>query len=83
MAETTVKEICDGYIVCDTPDGEVQLKADNVIIAAGYKVQSGEIPEECLNEKISYVRIGDCAEIGDAMKAIHEAYEVFMKFFIA
>ena len=83
IAETTVKEICDGYIVCDTPDGEVQLKADNVIIAAGYKVQSGEIPEECLNEKISYVRIGDCAEIGDAMKAIHEAYEVFMKFFIA
>ena len=35
MAETTVKEIIDGAVIVDTPEGEKTLPADNVIIASG------------------------------------------------
>lgn len=83
MAETTVKEICDGYIVADTNDGEIKIPADNVIIAAGFTTSENEIPLACLDEKISYTRVGDCENIGDAMKAIHQAYDVFTRLFIA
>ena len=36
MAETTVKEIIDGAVIVDTPEGEKTLPADNVIIASGF-----------------------------------------------
>lgn len=83
MTETKVKEICDGYILADTPEGEVKIPADNVIVASGFTPASNEIPLACLDEKISYSRVGDCETVGDAMKGIHQAYDLFMRLFIA
>lgn len=83
MAEITVKEICDGYLIAETAEGEIKIPADNVIVAVGFTPADNEIPLACLDEKISYTRIGDCENVGDAMKAIHQAYDVFMRLFIA
>ncbi|MEA4972530.1 MAG: FAD-dependent oxidoreductase [Candidatus Metalachnospira sp.] len=83
IAETTVREICDGYILADTADGEVKIPADNVIISAGFTPAENEIPSVCLDEKISYTKVGDCETVGDAMKGIHQAYDVFTRLFIA
>ncbi|MDD5945632.1 MAG: NAD(P)/FAD-dependent oxidoreductase [Clostridia bacterium] len=83
MSETAVKEICDGYIIADTPDGEKQIPADNVVIAAGFSPETNDITLACLDERISCAKIGDCAKVGDAMKGIHEAYDLFLRLFIA
>ncbi len=82
LTETAVKEIADGYILADTPEGEKRLQADNVIIAAGFKPLSTDITSACLDEKISYAKIGDCKEVKDAMNGIHDAYDLFLRFFI-
>ena len=83
MSETAVKEICGGYITADTPDGEKQIPADNVVIAAGFSPETNDITLACLDERISCAKIGDCAKVGDAMKGIHEAYDLFLRLFIA
>ncbi|MCD8036925.1 MAG: NAD(P)/FAD-dependent oxidoreductase [Clostridiales bacterium] len=83
MTETKIKEIGDGFVIADTPEGEVKLPADNVIVAAGFAPAKSDIALACLDEKISYTKIGDCAGVGDAMKGIHEAYGVFLRVFIA
>lgn len=83
MTETAVKEIGDGYVLAETAEGEIKIPADNVIIAAGFTPRSSDITLACLDEKISYAKIGDCEEVGDAMKGIHEAYELFLRLFIA
>lgn len=83
MKETMIKEIGDGYVIADTPEGEAKIPADNVIIAAGYVPKNSDITMACLDERISYAKIGDCNEVGDAMKGIHEAYDLFLRLFIA
>ena len=83
MTETAVKEIGDGYVLAETAEGEIKIPADNIIIAAGFTPRSSDITLACLDEKISYAKIGDCEEVGDAMKGIHEAYELFLRLFIA
>ena len=83
MTEATVKEIADGYVIVDTPEGEKNIPADNVIIAAGFTPRDNDITQACLDERISYAKIGDCGGIGDAMKGIHEAYDLFLRLFIA
>ena len=83
MAETTVKEIADGYILADTPEGEKKIPADNVIIASGFVPRDNDITQACLDERISYAKIGDFEKTGDAMKGIHEAYDLFLRLFIA
>ena len=83
MKETSVKEICDGYVIADTADGEIKIPADNIIIAAGYTPRNSDITLACLDERISYAKIGDCSGVGDAMKGIHEAYDLFLRLFIA
>ncbi len=83
MAETKVKEIGDGFVLAETAEGEVTLPADNVIIAAGFVPAANDIALACLDEKISYAKVGDCGGVGDAMKGIHEAYGLFLRLFIA
>lgn len=83
MTETTVKEITDGAVIVDTPEGEKSLSADNVIIASGFVPVDNDITQACLDERISYAKIGDCEKVGDAMKGIHEAYGIFLRLFIA
>ncbi|GFI61558.1 metal reductase [Clostridiales bacterium] len=81
--EISVKEICEGYVLADSPEGEIKLPADNIVVAAGFKPTENDIVTACLDEKISYAKVGDCDKTGDAMKGIHEAYQLFLRLFIA
>lgn len=83
MTETKIKEICDGYVIAETIEGDINIPADNVIIATGFTPKVSEIAETCFDERISCTKIGDCSNVGDAMQGIHEAYQQFLRFFIA
>ena len=70
---TTLKEVKDGSIVCNTAGGEIEIECDSVISSAGY------IPKPLTKEGGKVHLVGDCKEIGNLRTVIWRAYEVAMK----
>ena len=68
-----LKEVKDGSILMDTPDGEKEVACDSVILSAGY-VSTPAFPE---GKKVHLV--GDCLSVGNLRSVIWRAYEVGMK----
>ncbi len=61
--------------LCHTPDGEVKIKCDGIVLAVGYR------PERSLFEEIRFKRpgvhvIGDARRVKNIMYAIWDAFEV-------
>ncbi len=72
--ETTLKEVKDGSIVCDSKEkGTIEIPCDSVISSAGY------IPTPLAEESKKVHLVGDCNGIGNLRTVIWRAYEVAMK----
>ena len=71
--ETTLKEVRDGEIVCQTKTGEITIPCDSVISSVGY------VPAPLAAEGRNVHLVGDCKQVGNLRSVIWRAYEVAMK----
>ena len=69
---TRLKEVKDGSIVCEGPEGIVELPCDSVISSAGY------LPAPIAKEGGRVHLVGDCRKVGNLRSVIWRAYEVAM-----
>ncbi|MGN0995274.1 MAG: FAD-dependent oxidoreductase [Candidatus Ventricola sp.] len=69
---TRLKEVRDGSIVCEGPEGIVELPCDSVISSAGY------LPAPIAKEGGRVHLVGDCRKVGNLRSVIWRAYEVAM-----
>ncbi len=68
---TTAKAVTDAGLVCDTPDGEITIAADTILLAAGMRSN----PSECfLNAAPLVYNIGDSIKPGRVADATSDAY---------
>ena len=67
-----LKEVKDGSIACEGPDGIVELPCDSVISSAGY------LPAPIAKEGGQVHLVGDCRKVGNLRSVIWRAYEVAM-----
>ena len=70
---TTAKEITDTGIVCNTPDGEILIEADTVLLAAGMKADRASA-DEFLNTAPRVFEIGDAIKAGRVVEAVKLGY---------
>ena len=69
---TRLREVKDGGIVCEGPEGTVELPCDSVISSAGY------LPAPIAKEGGRVHLVGDCRKVGNLRSVIWRAYEVAM-----
>ena len=63
------------YVIADTADGEVRIKADNVVECVGY-APNGDLFEALRYGKAKPYQIGDAAGVANILNAIWSAYEL-------
>ncbi len=68
-----LKEIKDGSVLMDTPEGEKEVACDSVILSAGY------VSTPAFAESKNIHLVGDCLSVGNLRSVIWRAYEVAMK----
>ena len=69
---TVLREVRDGSILCEGPDGTIELPCDSTISSAGY------LPAPIAKESGSVHLVGDCRKVGNLRSVIWRAYEVAM-----
>lgn len=75
LADTALKEIGDGFVLVDTPDGEKRIPADHVVMAIGVNPVVPSFFEDMDKAGISYVILGDAEKPADIMLALKSAYK--------
>lgn len=84
LAETgvKVKRIVDDHegsgIVYEKDGQEHFIKADTIIVAAGYR-PNAELQDEISRKFSESYSIGDCVKVRTALEAIHEGFQVALK----
>ncbi len=68
-----LKEVKDGSVLMDTPEGEKEVACDSVILSAGY------VSTPAFAESKNIHLVGDCLSVGNLRSVIWRAYEVAMK----
>ena len=71
-----LNKITHDGITAETTEGELTIKADQVILAIGY-MQANDLPTRMYQkhpEKVTV--IGDCKKVSNIMNAVYEGYEV-------
>lgn len=72
--ETTLKEVKEGAIICQTKDGkEMEIPCDSVISSAGY------ISTPLVDQRKNTYLVGDCKKVGNLRTVVWSAYEAAMK----
>ena len=72
--ETTLKEVKDGAIVCESKQsGRIEIPCDSVISAVGYR------PAPVAQKGKNVWLVGDCKSVGNLRTVIWGAYETAMK----
>lgn len=70
---TTAKEITDAGIICNTPDGEILIEADTVLLAAGMKADRASA-DGFLNTAPRVFEVGDAIKAGRVVEAVKLGY---------
>lgn len=73
-----VKKIVENGLVCEKEGAEFFLSADTVVMSVGMTCRS-ELQQLLEGKGTPVYRIGDCSEIGNALKAFQQGYEVAEK----
>jgi len=71
LTNATVREIAGPDVVFSDKEGERSLRADAVVLAAGYR-SSTALAEELALHRIHYIAIGDCSEPRKILHAMRE-----------
>ena len=74
--EAKLKQVKEGSIVVDTPDGEKEFKADSVITSCGYIAGTKLADEEYLKAHPNVHLLGDVDKVGNLKTVIWKAYEL-------
>lgn len=69
-----VKKVEDGYVIYEDPEGMHKVKADSIIVSAGYI--SEKTMFENIGEKYNTYLVGDASRVANLMAGIKAAYEV-------
>lgn len=84
LSETKVDYIEPGRVRITGGDGVFSIPTDGAIFATGASsVSAGEMALALMDERLSYAVIGDEADVGNAGQAIHSAYELFTRLYLA
>ena len=70
---TTAKAITDKGLVCQTPEGELVIPADNILLAAGMKADR-KAAESFYNAAPRVFETGDCIKAGRVVEAVTTGY---------
>ena len=70
---TTAKAISDKGLVCQTPEGELVIPADNILLAAGMKADR-KAAESFYNAAPRVFETGDCIKAGRVVEAVTTGY---------
>ena len=70
---TTAKAITDKGLVCQTPEGELVITADNILLAAGMKADR-KTAESFYNAAPRVFETGDCIKAGRVVEAVTTGY---------
>lgn len=70
---TTAKAISDKGLVCQTPEGELVIPADNILLAAGMKADR-KTAESFYNAAPRVFETGDCIKAGRVVEAVTTGY---------
>lgn len=70
---TTAKAITDKGLVCQTPEGELVIPADNILLAAGMKADR-KAAESFYNVAPRVFETGDCIKAGRVVEAVTTGY---------
>ncbi len=71
--QTTAKEVTDQGLLCTTPDGELLLPADNILLAAGMRPDRAAA-DAFYNTAPRVFQIGDCIKPGRVLEAVSLGY---------
>lgn len=72
-ANTTAKAITDKGLVCQTPEGELVIPADNILLAAGMRADR-KTAESFYNAAPRVFETGDCIKAGRVVEAVTTGY---------
>ena len=70
---TKAKSITDEGLVCETPEGEVTIEADNIFLAAGMRADR-TVAETFYNAAPRVFEVGDCIKPGRVVDAVTNGY---------
>lgn len=70
---TTAKAISDKGLVCQTPEGELVIPADNILLAAGMRADR-KAAESFYNVAPRVFETGDCIKAGRVVEAVTTGY---------
>lgn len=70
---TTAKAITDKGLVCQTPEGELVIPADNILLAAGMRADR-KTAESFYNAAPRVFETGDCIKAGRVVEAVTTGY---------
>lgn len=70
---TTAKAISDKGLVCQTPEGELVIPADNILLAAGMRADR-KAAESFYNAAPRVFETGDCIKAGRVVEAVTTGY---------
>lgn len=73
-----VKEIRPQYLRCEKEGMEFLLTADTVVMSVGMESRN-TIEAQLQGYDVEFYRVGDCAKIGNALKAFDSAYQLAEK----
>lgn len=76
LTSAKLKGILDGEVEIEMPDGPTKLKADNVVMAAGYTPDN---PFDGVDSVKEIYTVGDAAKVGNLMDVIKQAYDTVLK----
>ncbi|MDD4843315.1 MAG: FAD-dependent oxidoreductase [Anaerotignum sp.] len=84
MAETNVEGLEDGKALISIGGQKFFLQADAILLATGAQPSEyGYLTMPLMDERLSYALVGDAEKIGDGADAIHSAYELFTRVYLA
>lgn len=84
MANTSADALEEGKVLISIAGQKFFLQADAIIFATG--VQSQEyayLTMPLMDERLSYALVGDADKVGDGTDAIHSAYDLFTRLYLA
>ena len=76
MPGTKLARVTPTSAVVETPEGQIELPCDNVILAMGFRPNNAVYQE--LEGKIDIVNVGDSVKARKVYDAVHEAYEAVL-----
>lgn len=77
MVNTKCVEITDHSMICEGPDGIVELPADTVVYAAGM-VPRSDVVDMLRETCIDFAWVGDCNSVGLIKTAVHAGFNAAM-----